>query len=786
MTEEETCSRCGQPKNSYLSGTITQWMAICQCDLIIPSDRLDSTQLCSKCSKRIHIGSVGSLTQWIFQADTCECKIPSPTTPKIDSEREKPASQIVSDGNLDIYLSLDERDFPIHRYKPLKKLGSGGRGAVYLARDTHLDKPVAVKVLHQTSEEELISFQREAKVTAKLKHQNVIGIIDFGVVGDSNPYMVLNYVNGVTLEQMLTKNGVPDDITALEIFGQIADALSHGHKLGIFHRDIKTSNILVTMPEDESPKIQVIDFGVAALIGVQEATTVQGQTLVGTPRYMPPDQALGRVYDERSEIYSFGCLMYEVLTGAVPFVGNDALELITKHSNDAVPPFKDVCAEEIERPESFEKLVLKCLEKDPSQRYQTMDEVVRALTNLKMKLEGLVVSKVPVASSSDDVKPKQGQKLFVFAGIFAIVFIVFIVQSILFFEPDSTNSDSKEIPIRLVETHPVVDYKGVDLQKPMFEITSEYGFNVFRCKDSRFTDEDFKKIKPGSIIQAIKIKKAAVTGSGFKYLKDFPITSFWLERTPLTDDGMKRLGTIKSVSNLTIRNCPNITNEGIKSISHLPLVKLFLDSVNISNHSLKYISNIKTLVVLHLKDTGKIDAVGLKYLKENPNLKELQVSTSRDMKQDFWKVVASLSLDNLIIFDQGNYLRASDIALFRGVHKLEIVGTKLDQNHLLELSKLPKLRILKLDGNGINDGTIYEVAKLPLKQLGLFNQKVTDIGFHQIEMMKHLDILYLDSDDSISRAMITKLRKVRPDYKIIEERRGNVKPDIYPTGITIE
>lgn len=166
------------------------------------------------------------------------------------------------------YLHLPRDTFPIDRYKPIKQLGAGAGGSVYLCLDEHLSRYVSVKVLNHRSDANLVAFQNEAKVTARFVHPNVVSIIDFGVTDGGAPFMVLEYIEGIALSTIIqTEGAIPENI-AINLFIQIADALEHGHESGIFHRDIKSSNVLVTRQltnDDES--VRIIDFGVSALLG---------------------------------------------------------------------------------------------------------------------------------------------------------------------------------------------------------------------------------------------------------------------------------------------------------------------------------------------------------------------------------------------------------------------------------------------------------------------------------------------------------------------------------------
>ncbi len=407
-TELNVCALCGQKKSEAV-GSLTQWIAICHCDMLDVDEELVAS-ICAKCGERIGGGRVGSLTQWVFRNNLCHCEVPEPIVALAYSHRDAGKSvrhigretkidgvveesevrnrkfEYEDDDDFDEEVVVDPSRFPVDRYRPLKTLGSGGAGTVFLCWDKHLEKKVAVKVLFDMTDEARVNFQKEAIATAKFKHANVISIIDFGVVDAGTPYMVLEYFAGFGLDRYLRQHGPPDLPLAIRFFIELADALAHGHAVNVFHRDIKCSNVLVVKDNSGNPTVKLIDFGIAAMISNQASTMVQGRTLVGTPKYMSPDQALGMIFDARSELYSLGCLMYEVLTGRVPFDGEDVLNLISMHSAAPVPAMSDMAMGNVP-PIELENVVRKCLEKNPDDRYQSMEELKRALAVVQQDIE---------------------------------------------------------------------------------------------------------------------------------------------------------------------------------------------------------------------------------------------------------------------------------------------------------------------------------------------------------------------------------------------------------------
>jgi hypothetical protein len=267
------------------------------------------------------------------------------------------------------------------RYKVTKKLGEGGKGIVFKAEDTRLGRTVAIKVIkgEGLDQESFARFEQEAKATAGLSHSNIVAIYDIGQEGESH-YLILEFVDGPSLSGLIrSQPGARcDAATTLRIGSQLCQALGYAHSHGILHRDIKPENIIIT--STGLPKL--MDFGLARALGGPNLT--QRGVIVGTPSYLPPEQALGKRSDTRSDLYSLGCVLYEMVTGRHPFLGDDPVKIIFSHIND-LPMMPRRLAPEI--PEALEQVILKLLSKDPDQRYQSAGDLFQALESVKEVIE---------------------------------------------------------------------------------------------------------------------------------------------------------------------------------------------------------------------------------------------------------------------------------------------------------------------------------------------------------------------------------------------------------------
>ncbi len=267
-----------------------------------------------------------------------------------------------------------------NRYEILQKIGGGGMALVFKAHDDFLNRPVAVKVLRDqyAGDEDFVErFRREAQAAASLCHPNIVNIYDVGKEDDIH-YIVMEYVEGQTLKDLVRTQGPLDVMQAVQICIDICEALDHAHRRKVIHRDIKPHNILLTADGD----VKVTDFGIAR--AATDSTLTHTGTVIGSVHYFSPEQARGRFTGEKSDIYSLGVVLYEMLTGSVPFDGDTAFNIAMKHVHDDVRPPRDVR----QIPEELDAIVMKALEKDPGMRYQSAREMLDDLVSFQKKHGG--------------------------------------------------------------------------------------------------------------------------------------------------------------------------------------------------------------------------------------------------------------------------------------------------------------------------------------------------------------------------------------------------------------
>jgi serine/threonine-protein kinase len=272
------------------------------------------------------------------------------------------------------------------RYQVEAVLGEGGMGLVYACRHAIIDKRVAVKVLRREAAQDESAAQRflaEAKAASKIGQQNIVDITDFGVLPGGAPYFVMEFLDGPTLGR-LTAAGAMSPARAVSIAIQVARGLSASHAKGIVHRDLKPDNIFVLLREGMPDFVKVVDFGIARDATVKKRLTVAG-TVMGTPEYMAPEQASGQDIDHRVDQYALGCILYETLTGRVPFRGENPMQTLTMHVYErVVAPSKRRA--DLQIPEALEAVVMRALAKDRNERYANLDEMMRALQAIQPQL----------------------------------------------------------------------------------------------------------------------------------------------------------------------------------------------------------------------------------------------------------------------------------------------------------------------------------------------------------------------------------------------------------------
>ena len=294
------------------------------------------------------------------------------------------------------------------RYHLERFIKAGGSSGVYLAHDTVMNRQVAVKLLPPSDPVMGSRFEREARGLSMLSHPNTVSVYDFGVTPDKYHYMVLEYLEGGTLKEVMSAERWFSPKRAVHIFSQISRALRDAHEKGIVHRDIKPSNIFMIPMDGDPDFVKVLDFGVAKMLGDQpaemRADITQIGRIIGTPRYMPPEQITSQDVDVRADVYTVGVVLYEMLCGSVPFQDTSLGGLLMLHLKEPPPPFSTHRSPYLdETPPGLEAAVMKALEKQPVDRFRSMNAFLKAVENAMSGGEELRTA--IVSSNGEDFSP---------------------------------------------------------------------------------------------------------------------------------------------------------------------------------------------------------------------------------------------------------------------------------------------------------------------------------------------------------------------------------------------
>ena len=464
------------------------------------------------------------------------------------------------------------------RYQIIKSIGEGGMANVYLAYDTILDRNVAVKVLRgdlATDEKFVRRFQREALSASSLSHPNIVEVYD---VGEDNGqyYIVMEYIEGCQLKQLLKKRGRLTLSEVIDIMLQITDGLSVAHDAYIIHRDIKPQNIMIL----DSGLVKITDFGIAMAMNSTQLT--QTNSVMGSVHYLPPEQANGKGSTLQSDIYSMGILMYELLTGELPYKGDNAVEIALKHLKEKIPSVREKFPE---IPQSVENIIIKATAKNPKNRYadaRSMNEDLRTCLDDKRANEPKIVLPYPEfdeerkskntsksPSKNDGIvkeikaeeveNTKRDNKVLI--TLFAVFTgIILVITSIIVLLPVITNQKEIKVP----------DVSGLDITDAVNALQNE-GFKIADQQKEQASDDvpEGKVVKTNPVAGVKKTKGSEVTlyistgNEGFT-MEDFTGKNYYTVYGTLTAYGILVIPEKRDVSDSKV-DASTILDQSVKA-----------------------------------------------------------------------------------------------------------------------------------------------------------------------------------------------------------------------------
>lgn len=554
------------------------------------------------------------------------------------------------------------------RYGNIRKIGAGGKAAVFSAYDAVLKRSVAVKLLSEpdNSDRQVVRFQREAKLASRLKHPNIITVMDFGVGENGNLYLIMDLVEGSSLDELVKESGPMSIGDALPVFIQICEALSHSHEQGVVHRDLKPSNIMIASEEGKYSNVRIVDFGLAKVVEEDQNLTKTGQA-IGTPFYSSPEQIQSRSIDARSDIYSLGCVMFFVLTGKPPFVGENAIETYDMHINTPVPNLIEFGCKDGESDE-IHRIIESSLKKDPEER-------IPSARQLKAELVELLPEDTKAAVHEAEEKYVKSQKTSIsilrqHKIAIAVCGLIVCIIGLLGFDRFEKRKPPQAKPAILEN-----DLMSQDPSRWHFYCRERYGLPTWINIDCRMSDQHFTQLK-GKNIKAVSLYAMRLEGWGLKYLKNEPIESLSVAESKIIDENLHYIGDLKTLVKLDI-SYTWITDDGVNTISELPKLKKLgmAGCTKLTHKSIDYVNRFAPeLEELNISLTP-VGVEGYEKLMNLSKLKKLDISLSKLTDESIAPIFKIQNLKQLVISK----------------------NKKLTDETLSNLKEMPALRYLKLD-----------------------------------------------------------------------------------------
>lgn len=552
-------------------------------------------------------------------------------------------------------------------------------GEVYQATDDLLQKTVAIKVLHKSvNPGAVVRFQIEARATARLNHANIVKILDFGITDDYEPYMVIEFLEGVNLAVYLQEQKQLKLEAFLQIFFQVCSGLSHAHKRQVLHRDLKPSNLIIWF-DGTTYNVKIVDFGIAKLFIDDQSITSPGVVL-GSPLYMSPEQCAGKNVDNRSDIYSLGCVMYECLAGRPPFLGQTALETMSEHQSKEPPNLNS----NDDIPEWLHFVVLKCLRKSPEDRYQTVDDL-RA--DLQQKYESSGLQNPEVDKAVENSKPPSHTLRNLLALLAVLTILLTAGSAMVLKQQKATAVLDKQHRLTVQE---IMNSSPGEDDAVSYFVGEKTGVFVHdnSLRVNGLTDDQLVQCAKYPRPKYIDlINCATLTGSGLRHLVSRSPTALKF-RSEIEDKYFKYMAQMPELRNIDFRNLRQADGSGFLALTKLKKLEFVtLDGCRVSNTMLKNISKIDSVKVIRLTSSGGFDAEGLRYLKSHP-LTYLNLEQT-NMDDEKLGVLAGSSVSEFCIANNPAVTNKSAevIKTFTNVRSITFGNTGIDKTHRKKLTE---------------------------------------------------------------------------------------------------
>jgi len=615
-------------------------------------------------------------------------------------------------------------DFKDKRYKYLNDLGSGGMSRVIRARDLTLKRDVAIKVMltqAQYTPDSFRRFQREAQTAGQLKHPGIVNVLDFGLTADNEPFLVMEMLEGKSLAAYLrNKGGRLSIVESLALMIDVCSALEHAHSHGVLHRDIKPANIIVLKTPVDRMKVKLIDFGLAKFGEAEQELTKTGVAL-GSPPYMSPEQCEGKKeVDARSEVYSTGCVLFELLTGKRAFRAENALETISLHLKGEHPTLGESCPDE-DFGEALEEIIAACLAVEPGERYQTVTELQEELESEYGRRQQLQTNVESESNSNKDYRA--------IAWLVALFVLLCGGASMFLFFDFSAPKDYSVSYIDKLEKDTASKRrydKEITEQQDPFHFSNRYGAGIKVMEAyswSEINEEKLKKYEGRKDYQWLRIEKRGFNGHGLRYLAGNPnLTDVDVFGNIFDEQGWRELAMLKNVRNLYVSFDKDFGDMDISPIQTLTK----LEFMRVVCH---------TILPAETRQLALI-----------PNMRVLHFTRVQDFKPGSFAALEKA-------------VKLQDVSFRDSV---------LKPGMLLELKKVPHLRSITADGVTM---PVEELAQLPISELTLRDMSVDFSKLKQLATSKTLRGLQLVRCAGVDQiGAVTLVHKFDHKVKLIYER----------------
>lgn len=579
-----------------------------------------------------------------------------------------------------------------------------------MAFDTVLGRNCAIKCLHEKNrgEKQILRFQREARASSRLKHPGIAEIFDFGIAEDGAPFLVMEYVEGVSLLSYLEGNSRLPLKQALHIVSLIADAMSHAHSKSVIHRDLKPSNIILTglNSTSEELNVKIVDFGIAALIEDEAVGKTMTPThgLTGSPYYMSPEQARRIDIDTRTDIYSLGCMLYELLTAEKPYGGETALLTIEMHLHAEVP-LAHLVAPDLQIPEHISRLAERMMAKSKFDRVPTMTDVAALLKSSEPSRPVVVETQ---SKSTRAIPVKQLIKRYSRKTLLALILIVavggfaapYLVTEMV--KPMLSIPEQKPVPL---SNESETDFQslgkmvGLTEKKSDAICTKQYHLN-------------------GEAVTDATLKGILMSGG------ESP-TDIIISRTGITRESLKLIAACPTIQTLHLDYCQKFPESALVELIRMKKLRMIsLRGSNVSEKALDILAKIPSVEIIVLSDNPKVTISGVLKLARLPNLYSLGLGNTSVKGTDFlslneFKHLIVVTFDHADVSDEDLVC----IGKLKFLQCISLTDSKLSESGILPLAEIPNLHTIRMaDCKGPSIKTMF-ILKNKIRRRCLIEEK---------------------------------------------------------------